>query len=143
MRDLKFRAWDNNSKEWLLGYERPNLGGFSMFGEVMLCGEWSSVLDRFILTQRDRTHNDLIVMQYTGLEDNQGKPIYEGDVLKMVVHRSYKFGETGQVKYEEDYGGFIVEGSYSKNQHHEHLDCDIAIESIVIGNIYSNPELIK
>ncbi len=32
-RQIKFRAWDNKDKKWLLGYEYPNLGGFSMFGE--------------------------------------------------------------------------------------------------------------
>ena len=55
MNDLKFRAYDNKAKEWLLGYEYPNLGGFSMFGECMLMGEWSAIVNRFILQQRDRT----------------------------------------------------------------------------------------
>mgnify|MGYP001584566705 CR=1 FL=1 len=29
-REIKFRAWDNKKKEWLFGYELPNLGGFSL-----------------------------------------------------------------------------------------------------------------
>ena len=54
MREFKFRAWDNKTKEWLLGYELPNLGGFSMFGEAMLFGEWSAIVNRFVLREEDR-----------------------------------------------------------------------------------------
>ena len=32
--NLKFRAYDKKAKKWLLGYEYPNLGGFSLFGEL-------------------------------------------------------------------------------------------------------------
>jgi hypothetical protein len=52
MRECKFRAWCAKHKRWLCGYEMPHLGGFSLFGEVMMLGEWSHILDRFIF-QRD------------------------------------------------------------------------------------------
>ena len=32
MRQFKFRAYDKVNKKWLLGYEYPNLGGFSLVG---------------------------------------------------------------------------------------------------------------
>ncbi len=64
-REIKFRAWDNCDKKWLLGYELPNLGGFSMTGEVMLFEQWSEIVNRFILQQRDRKEADLILMQFT------------------------------------------------------------------------------
>jgi hypothetical protein len=49
----------------------------------------------------------------------------------------------GVVRYEPDYGGYILEFEWSKNQHHELLNCDVAFESEHLGNIYQNPELLK
>lgn len=82
MRHFKFRAWDNKAKQWLCGYEYKNLGGFSLFGEVMLMGEWSGILSRFIVNQKDRSWKDLIVTQATGVVDTHDEDIYEGDIVR-------------------------------------------------------------
>ncbi len=82
MRHFKFRAWDDKAKAWLCGYEYKNLGGFSLFGEVMLMGEWSGILSRFIVSQADRSWKDLIVTQATGVVDTQDEDIYEGDIVR-------------------------------------------------------------
>jgi hypothetical protein len=63
MREIKFRAWDD--KKWLLGYELPNLGGFSLFGEVVMLDEWSHILDTFLFERDGHKADDLKVMQYT------------------------------------------------------------------------------
>lgn len=134
--EIKFRAWDNKEKKWLLGYEHPNLGGFSMFGEVMLFEEWSRILNRFILQQIDRVPDDLILMQFTGFQDKNKVDIYEGDIfgtpeqLRCIVHR------------EKD-GAYILRFIHPlmKDKKISILDDKIA-KSLVIGNIYANPELI-
>lgn len=82
-------------------------------------------------------YQDVIWMQYIGLKTKDDiAEIYEGDILK------YK-GRIGTVRFESDYGGYILEFEWSKDQHHERLNCDVAFESEKLGNVYENPELIK
>jgi uncharacterized phage protein (TIGR01671 family) len=140
-RDIKFRAWDNHEKKWLMGYEYPNLGGFSMFGECMLFEEWSNVLNKFILQQRDRKYDDLKLMQYSGENDKTGKLIYESDIVKC------GYG-TGVVIFHA--GCFMVEWIDDKESEMEFLfsrkgrSARDEYESFeIIGNIYQHPNLLK
>lgn len=80
-RDFKFRAWDNKGKKWLLGYEYPNLGGFSLTGECVLFGEWGNVFDTFLFNKDGKKWEDLKIMQFSGILDKNQKPIYEGDIV--------------------------------------------------------------
>ncbi|WP_231577716.1 MULTISPECIES: YopX family protein [unclassified Bacillus (in: firmicutes)] len=78
-------------------------------------------------------------MQYTRLNDKNGKGIYEGDTVHMYsVIPGCDIDEIGIVKFKEC--GFLFEktdGSYGCSIFSE------ATEIEVIGNIYENPELIK
>jgi uncharacterized phage protein (TIGR01671 family) len=85
---------------------------------------------------------DWIAQQYTGLTDSNDNPIYEGDILKI----SYgTMGDViGQVLYEADHGGHIFQWERKgPNQHHINLNCDVAFESVIIGNIFETPQLLK
>jgi len=72
---------------------------------------------------------DFPVMQFTGWNDAEGEPIFEGDILVCEDHFYYEisWSEKHACWYASDCGG---------------LD-DLPSDVRVIGNIYQNPELLN
>jgi uncharacterized phage protein (TIGR01671 family) len=111
---------------------------FAILGNGKLIVTLSGYYNDFTNTNQD----DYVIQQYTGLTDSNDNPIYEGDILKI----SYgTMGDViGQVLYEADEGGYIFQWERKgPNQHHINLNCDVAFESVIVGNILENPELLK
>ena len=145
MRDIKFRCWDTENKEMLevqeLDYE-DSYNGQPMIRTTM----YSDYFDT----------EDMILMQYVGLKDKNGKEIYEGDI---VTGTDYPFIDEGKQNYigiivfYDDAASFgyeyqcvrknkrgISNGINNEFEANENLICE---NLEVIGNIYDNPELLK
>lgn len=143
MRTIKFRAWDDGKKEWLLGYEYPNLGGFSLDGECVLMGEWANVCTSFMFENNNRKRTDLKLMQFTGLKDKNEKEIYEGDIVSydrgVGNWTGKRMSTTHTIVFSEEVFAFVMDygSSYIKLRKHWNYIYE------VIGNIYENPELLS
>lgn len=115
MREIKFRAWDEKEKKFF-DISKP-MYQFQKDGTLFL-------------------HKDFILLQYTGLKDKNGTEIYEGDIIK--TQRSV--GKTNIAKVIFNHGSFVAK--YSDISNWKHLSTGSQSDCEVIGNIYSNSELL-
>jgi uncharacterized phage protein (TIGR01671 family) len=139
MRELKFRAYDNINKEWLLGYKE--CGGFSMIGELMLMGEWQAILSKMLKGEFGEDGKGCIIQQYTGLKDKNGVDIYEGDTLIW-----YGKDHKAPVVFSPTSAAFVLDTSgrhLFDDKYGDHLDLHKDHEYEIIGNIFENKEPTK
>ncbi|KQC91077.1 hypothetical protein AM596_16545 [Clostridium perfringens CP4] len=125
-RDIKFRGWDS-------------------VNEVMLQVESINFREGYVsLNEGDNSLTDTLemieLMQYTGLNDKDGKEIWEGDILERYGYWS--------IRIEYDKGCLMVRDLDEVRYNNLILNVPICnFESIndwkVIGNIYENPELLE
>lgn len=120
MRPLKFRAWDAPKKEWMNVH--------SVYG---------------LLKEQQMVESDFgpryAIEQFTGLQDKNGKDIYEGDILG-----GAPYGRPHKIVVEMIDWRWTARNFYigSMDTPNEPFSEGMAAWE-VIGNIHSNPELLE
>lgn len=132
MREIKFRLWDTQKNKWYKNSDCViELDG--SITQIDVVGEYDGEEKHDF-----KSRNDLVVMQYTGLKDKNGKGIYEGDIVK---GKNYGFNNPiryiGTVEYV--YNKFKVIGCRNK---YKGTNDELSTIYEVIGNVYENPELL-
>jgi len=112
MREIKFRVWDKENKEWVKWHKTPG---------IIFASAENSILERHPQNEH------LVLCQYTGLKDKNGKEIYEGNI---VVNSR---GKKQQIHWDDEPHGEPCLG-YELDKHGTYE---------IIGNIYENPKLWK
>lgn len=121
MRQIKFRAWDTVLKRWNLSVEIDCFGRVQEYkynGSAFYQKYYS---DYECSTELEDANKRFILMQFTGLYDCEGTPIYEGDIVTST------WGYSGVVEFNK----FI----------YAEMECTISDDIKVIGNIYEHQTL--
>lgn len=132
MREIKFRAYDKERKEFL------------SCGQILIAiksganpKESPQYLD--ILKDADMFKDRFEIMQYTGLKDDNGREIYDGDILQILdIYGIYK----GYIDWWGDRWVVMYKISESKELQRQSL-ITTAMNRQIIGNIYENPDLLE
>lgn len=119
MREIKFRAWDKREKRMCAPYD----GDFIRWHAP---SNWKDCYE---------------LMQFTGLQDKNGKDIYEGDIIscRMSVAGGGWLPHMGQVVYSNDFAAFATKNQAGETLIHKHLLNTFFIE----GNVLENHELLE
>ena len=133
-RQIKFRAWDS-TKEKMVSWEQ-----ITHNSNLDLWGGYFDLFNR----------EELQPMQYTGLNDKNGKEIYEGDIVIQEIWNGEDNidGESvtdefeGIVIYDRNGYGIQTEICDGKRTEVPIYEIDEFVTTEIIGNIYENKELL-
>jgi uncharacterized phage protein (TIGR01671 family) len=131
MREIKFRAWDKTLK-YMIQWDKLEMHHFY--------------------------DDDVILMQYTGLKDINGKEIYDGDIAKYITYDDIYYSDKNNYEFKINQVMWGETGDSDGWLHDKHYEWIIGEDSLadvadscyadkmyfeIIGNIYENPELLE
>jgi uncharacterized phage protein (TIGR01671 family) len=137
MREYLFRGKRIDNGQWIYGYYIKATHHWHNHGvhedwiatDTVQNGGWCNVRGKYAVSPET-------IGQYTGLTDENGKKIFEGDIVRISER-----GESvnGKIIFKNAYnGGWLVADKT------EQSSCCLALRNSVevIGNIHDNPELL-
>ncbi|OCT12615.1 hypothetical protein A8709_32920 [Paenibacillus pectinilyticus] len=141
MREIRFRAWDNVADEML--YAGEDFDVIFMLGSSGI--ECTDVRNGSPSGDGIDSMEHLIYMQWTGLNDSNGDPIYEGDIVGCESNGVERYQkrvicyDIHQAKYKT-----VPRSTYYANAGHGGwTGYELRAECEVLGNIHENPELLE
>ena len=121
MREIRFRAWDYTQNK------------------IRIVTDLMSVCDGSWNVSYDGGENytgDIVLMQYTGLKDKNGKEGYESDFFKD------KHGIVYKVEHDEN-GWIFIGGDVGYRPSEFLTNVPYSLNGEFIGNVWENPELLE
>ena len=143
-----FRAKGLEDKEWRFGDFRHPIDNHQDYKPTITIRDWDG---------RDKTYGyydkgadvgvDIDTLcQYTGMEDKNGKQIYEGDIVKFddTPYNAYGSKYIGVVTFYKGCWCVKYKWNLSKDYIYPNLYADDFAEkkTEILGNIFDNPDLI-
>jgi hypothetical protein len=119
-REIKFRAWRDDLKEWV--HKEP----CNILGETILLGNWMDGVGVESL-------NDVVIDQFTGARDRNGNEIFEHD---LIVRKEFVY----EVMYSSFKAKYLATWMHGGHQRYKAFLWE---DVEVVGNIHENPEYMK
>ena len=127
MRELRFRAWNTKRECWTSRVELNGGYGHSLRLEGEKEDEGGYTID------------NILIEQYTGVKDKDGKRIYEGDIVRIMGYGTY------EVFWRSWDSSFSLKAIDTDIEEHKILMLceDWEGDYTIIGNIHDYPELLE
>jgi hypothetical protein len=131
VRQIKFRAWNKRNEYMDYGPEF-SIAGSKRYGD----DEDIPINDAFFNGGRPYDKADFVFEQFTGLQDCEGRDIYEGDIAEYINIEDKKL--VGRIIF--NHGAYEISFKRAPGMF---LPFCTMCNFKVIGNIHENPELLE
>ena len=129
MRTLKFRVWGKIMKRWWCEDSQY----LQMDGKKIHPAPWSTL-------SADLPDEHIVIQQYTGLKDTNGKDIYEGDIIQLEGSPISYSIEWDKYQWAINAHGAL---GYDPDWNIQPFNHCVYERAIVVGNVFENSDLLK